>query len=151
MEIIKMNVKGYYFYCPPIENYEKHLNKQKLIGECAICKRCVLEASYEIITDNSKINTDIQITTGKCGHMFHSECINSWLKTCNICPIDKVKWQTFRNVDTTTKLILNQNEKCENIKSFDEYNFNKQDGSNKNIYIKKMKKKNGGIYPGEQN
>jgi hypothetical protein len=153
MEIIKLNIKGHYFYCPDlqIDNYDKHLNKQKLIGECAICKRSILEASYEFITNNCNIALENEITIGKCGHMYHSECINSWLKTNTICPIDKVGWQTLRVADTTTKLTLNEDKTNTGYikdSKFNKHNFNPIN-YDKNIEpIKQMAKKNG-HYPGE--
>lgn len=113
MEIVKLNIQGYYFYCPEleIENFEKHYNKNSLLKDCAICKRSILEASYDTITNNKKIIEENEITIGKCGHMFHSECIDNWLKTSTTCPIDKVKWQLFRKADTYTKLSLKENDK----------------------------------------
>ncbi len=141
MEIIKLNIKGHYFYCPDlqIENKNKHLNKQKLLSECAICKRFILEASYENITNNRNIILENEVTIGKCGHLYHSDCINSWLKTNTTCPIDKVEWQTFRIADTTTKLILNENNKDE---IFDKHEFDNKKYNNKVQVIKDMAKKN---------
>lgn len=153
MEIVKLNVKGYYFYCPDlqIENYEKHLNKKKLLNDCAICKRYIMEPSYESVTNNTNIIAETEITIGKCGHMFHSECINSWLKTNNICPIDKVSWQTFRVADTVTKLILKSNENTGVIKNkFEKHKFYHKK-YNKMVEPIKAMKKNANNYPGEIN
>ena len=162
MEIIKLNATGYYFYCPDlqIENYDKHLNKKKLLNECAICKRFILEPSYDSITNNRNIVHESEITIGKCGHMYHSDCINSWLKTNNVCPIDKVGWQTFRIADSFTKLVLKEDkfDKTSNSK-FISHNkkdiFNNQVNKfypkkyNKIIEPIKNMKKFAGNYPGE--
>jgi hypothetical protein len=150
MEIIKLNVKGFYFYSPDlqIENYEKHLNKKKLLNECAICKRFIMESSYDSITNNSKIIAESEITIGKCGHMFHSECIGSWLKSNNICPIDKVSWQTFRVADTVTKLILNESKTTN--KKFEKHKFYPKNYEKKIQTIKSMAKQSD-VYPGEIN
>ena len=161
MEIIKLNTTGYYFYCPDleIENYDKHLNKKKLLNECAICKRFILESSYDSITSNHNIVNESEITIGKCGHMYHSECINSWLKTNNVCPIDKVAWHTFRIADSFTKLILKENKfDKSSISKFMSYKKSSFDDQINNFYPKKynkmiesgkIMKKTAGNYPGE--
>jgi hypothetical protein len=143
MEIVKLDVHGYYFYKPDlqIENYDKYIDKKKLLSECAICKRAILESSYEAITNLEYLNQENKITVGKCGHMFHSECINSWTKTNNICPIDKVAWQTFRVADSQTKLILKSEKKSFNFE--DKLNKFSENKSSKYIEpIKNMGKTN---------
>jgi len=162
MEIIKLNTVGYYFYCPDlqIENYDKHLSKKKLLNECTICKRFILEPSYDSITNNRNIVHESDITIGKCGHMYHSDCINSWLKTNNICPIDKVAWQTFRVADSFTKLVLKEDkfDKTSNSKFVSHNKNNNFDNQVNKFYPKKYNKmiepvktmkKFAGNYPGE--
>ena len=143
MEIIKLNTVGYYFYCPDlqIENYDKHINKKKLLSDCAICKRFILDPSYDSITNNRNI--------GKCGHIYHTDCINSWLKTNNVCPIDKINWHTFRIADSSTKLVLKEDKYEKKIPNgynrnncFSEkiYNFDPSKFEKMNKDIKNMKK-----------
>jgi hypothetical protein len=108
LSIIKADIVGYYSFKPDFEikNYsEKDTDKSKT--ECVICKRSIYEPSYEHITDNSKLQEEPQLIIGKCGHIYHNDCMTKWLSTGNkTCPIDKVEWQTYRVADSITKLVL---------------------------------------------
>jgi hypothetical protein len=105
MEILKLDIIGSFSYKPDIEisTYEKNNIYCK---ECIICKRLLIEPSYETISDNKNISNNNNIVIGKCGHIFHEDCLCRWLKTSECCPIDKVKWCLHRIADTTTKLII---------------------------------------------
>ena len=107
MEVLKLDIVGSYFYKPDIEilsyNDDNSYNK-----ECIICKKSLLEPSYETVSNNENILDDTEIVIGKCGHIFHGDCLGKWLCTCDYCPIDKVKWCLHRVADTTTKLVVIQ-------------------------------------------
>ncbi len=114
MEVLKLDIIGTYHYNPDIQisSYvKKSKQNEKWSRECVICKRLLCEPSYDTISNNSSIIDDVEIVIGKCGHMFHGDCLDKWLKNCDICPIDKVKWCLHRIADTTTKLVICQNTK----------------------------------------
>jgi hypothetical protein len=126
MEILKLDIVGSYSYKPDIEiaSYNKD---ESFTKDCVICKRCLFEPSYETVSDNKNLLNDTEIIIGKCGHIFHGDCISNWLKTCDTCPIDKVKWCIHRIADTTTKLVV--------------YNNNSNKNNNfKNKFFKKIEK-----------
>jgi hypothetical protein len=108
LSILKADIVGYYSFKPDFEikNYSnKEVDKSKY--ECVICKRSIYEPSYEHITDNTKLQEEPQLIIGKCGHIYHNDCLTKWLSSGNkTCPIDKVEWQTYRIADSMTKLVL---------------------------------------------
>lgn len=106
MEVLKLDIIGSYSYKPDISIASYKDTSKTYVKECIICKRSLFEPSYEMISNNINILSDIEIVIGKCGHMFHADCLEKWLKICDTCPIDKVKWCLHRVADTTTKLVV---------------------------------------------
>ena len=104
MEIIRIDFEGSYIYEPElnIQKYDKNIT----IGNCEICKINLYEPSYDNTSENKNIINESNLILGKCGHIFHHDCMEKWLKSGGkICPIDKVIWQSSHVLDTTTKLI----------------------------------------------
>lgn len=119
LSILKADIVGYYLFKPDFEikNYSDEKDVNKLETECVICKRSIYEPSYEHITDNSKLQEDPQLIIGKCGHIYHNDCMTKWLSSGNkTCPIDKVEWQTYRIADSITKLVL-ENTKVNKVRT----------------------------------
>jgi hypothetical protein len=54
--------------------------------ECTICKNSINEFS---IYNNTNYNI---IINGVCGHNYHKECIESWIKENNKCPLCFQEW-----------------------------------------------------------
>ena len=134
MEVIKLDIIGSYSYKPDIElaSYNKD---EVYTKECIICKMSLFEPSYEMICDNKNLVNKCEIVIGKCGHMFHGDCLNKWLKTCDFCPIDKVKWCLHKIADTTTNLVTYECDK--NYNNFVKNKFNRNIFNTKKKYYNK--------------
>jgi RING-box protein 1 len=130
MEILKLDVVGSYSYKPDIE-IASYKNDTSYTKECVICKRTLFEPSYEMLSDNKNILNETEIVIGKCGHIFHGDCLNKWLKTCDSCPIDKVKWHLHRVADTTTNLVVYE---CSVSDKFKKNKFFKNNNGEKKQY-----------------
>ncbi len=121
MEIESIELSGNYYYAPDFEIMSYDDKCEKCI-ECAFCKRNLYEYSYNIITDNKRLLNDNKVIIGKCGHMFHKDCMDSWLKCGNtICPIDKVTWEEYRIADNYTTLPIVSKKSYRYSKNFKYY------------------------------
>mmetsp|Transcript_28631 Transcript_28631/g.72527 ORF Transcript_28631/g.72527 Transcript_28631/m.72527 type:complete len:127 (+) Transcript_28631:153-533(+) len=68
-----------------------------LVDNCAICRNHLMEPSIEYQSMNPDHATPdhagLQIAFGCCGHVFHLDCIQRWLKTRNVCPLCNRDWE----------------------------------------------------------
>lgn len=136
MEVLKLDIVGSYSYKPDI-SIATYKQDDLKINECIICKVSLLEPNYDIVCDNKNILNDNDIVIGKCGHMFHGDCLGKWLKNCDSCPIDKVKWCLHRVADTTTNLVVYNSKNSNKFNKFNKF-YNK---GNKNNHNQKEDKK----------
>lgn len=70
-------------------------------SDCVCNRSLQLPMSTQI---NKKKIYSNNIVFGECGHAFHTECINAYLKTYNMCPLDKLK---FMRIEPNYKIKYN--------------------------------------------
>lgn len=80
----KITLKG---WCPVgIYTYEGTDSKNM---DCSLCKTNLMDVCVSCVKKNS---LKCVYATGECGHKFHYHCIESWLTSHTLCPIDGVKF-----------------------------------------------------------
>jgi RING-box protein 1 len=74
---------------------------------CPICRNSVNEDS---ITNENNPNMTSVVVVGMCGHAFHYECINRWLKNSKNCPLCNSNWEFQKTMDKNVINTQNDNE-----------------------------------------
>ena len=67
----------------------KLLNK-----ECPICRNDLMECSIQCQASKSDIELSQPCINKNCGHAFHKDCIDMWLKNQPVCPLCNTSWET---------------------------------------------------------
>jgi RING-box protein 1 len=61
--------------------------------QCAICRNQLMEASIEHQANPSADSSGLTVAKGCCGHGFHLDCIQRWLKSRSSCPLCNREWE----------------------------------------------------------
>lgn len=78
-------------------------------GKCAICRNSLHEPSIVYTADPQPHNEEgLQLAFSTCGHCFHLDCTNRWLKTRSLCPSCGKEWEFLNIYPVRTKEQLKQ-------------------------------------------
>lgn len=61
-------------------------------GMCSICRNLV-EGPCIICQTSAVAAQTCHMCWGVCGHAFHDHCIQRWLKSRQVCPLDNTPWE----------------------------------------------------------
>jgi len=61
---------------------------------CSICRNSLNEPSIEYQANPVSTNENgLSIAFGNCGHVYHLDCIQRWLRTRSVCPLCNQEWE----------------------------------------------------------
>ena len=64
-------------------------NLETINEDCPICQCNIIESCVECSSNNK---VDCISVMGECSHVYHLHCIERWIKTKNVCPLDNKEW-----------------------------------------------------------
>lgn len=61
---------------------------------CSICRESIDSACVGNMPDIDRLERCGEVVVGKCSHVFHSVCLESWLTINHVCPLCNQPWET---------------------------------------------------------
>jgi hypothetical protein len=65
------------------------------IDACAICQEDLAGDCDACAANDTGHVTPCTVIEGKCQHVFHAHCVDRWVKTKPVCPLDQEKWEVL--------------------------------------------------------
>jgi ubiquitin len=65
------------------------------VDNCAICLEDVAGDCDACAANDTGHITICGLVTGKCHHTFHAHCVDRWVKTKRVCPLDQQEWEVL--------------------------------------------------------
>jgi hypothetical protein len=66
---------------------------------CPICRCNVIDKCLECLNLNEE--AECKSVLGECNHAYHIHCIQTWLKTKKVCPLDNKTWVFMKHCNNT--------------------------------------------------
>ncbi|CAD2219804.1 RING-box protein 1 [Angomonas deanei] len=60
---------------------------------CTICRNALEGPCMACLADAEVTSWECPVRWGECQHCFHDHCIQRWLKTREVCPLDGQPWK----------------------------------------------------------
>lgn len=62
------------------------------VEDCTICRNSLMDPCINCESKKGP-PTECNVAWGECNHAFHHHCIEKWLKTRHVCPLDNKEWR----------------------------------------------------------
>ncbi|MDP2437971.1 MAG: hypothetical protein Q8P67_19690 [archaeon] len=74
------------------------------VEHCAICRNQIMTVCIECQASRAQSQEapkECKVAWGTCCHVFHYHCIQRWLETRNVCPLDNAAWE-YRHISDSS-------------------------------------------------